>query len=493
MGSSTFPDGRSRIAAPSCPALCIMRVKTRFAPSPTGFLHIGGVRTALFSWLFARHHGGAFVLRIEDTDRERSTEASIQAILEGMAWVGLDYDEGPFRQTDRFGRYAAVAEELLASGSAYRCYCSREELEAMRAAQVTRGENPRYDGRCRGRKTPVAGVSPVIRLRSPREGTVTVHDLVRGDVSFNNADLDDVILMRADGVPTFHFGVVVDDADMGITHVIRGDDHLPNTPRHIHIQQALGVPVPVYAHLPMILGPDGARLSKRHGAVNVLEYRERGYLPDALLNYLVRLGWACGDQEVFTREEMIRLFDVATVNSAAARFDPDKLNWLNQQYILARDRQQLAGELGEFMDRRGLSPDGGPPLEQVVDAYRERAVTLESMVEASWYAFNELEAIEPKAASQHLKLAAVPALTQVLAGLEALGEWRREPIHAVLQAVAAGLGIGFGKIGQPLRVAVTGGTVSPPIDVTLELVGRDRVLARLRHALQLAQEQPPVS
>lgn len=470
-----------------------MRVKTRFAPSPTGYLHIGGVRTALFSWLYARHHGGTFVLRIEDTDRERSTEASIQAILTGLTWVGLDCDEGPFRQTARFARYAAVAEEMLSRGTAYRCYCSREELEAMRAQQVARGENPRYDGRCRERRQPVAGVSPVIRLRSPREGTVTVHDLVRGDVSFNNADLDDVILMRPDGVPTFHFGVVVDDADMGITHVIRGDDHLTNTPRHIHIQQALGVPVPVYAHLPMILGADGARLSKRHGAVNVLEYRDRGYLPDALLNYLVRLGWAHGDQEVFSRQEMIELFDIAAVNSAASRFDPDKLNWLNQQYILTRERRQLADEFGAFMDLRGLRREPGPSLGEVVDAYRERAVTLEDMAQASWYVFNDFEAIDGKAAQQHLKAATVPVLALAMERFEALPVWQRAAIHEALQGVAAALGIGFGKVGQPLRVAVTGGTVSPPIDVTLELVGRQRTLRRLRHALQLAQEQPLLS
>ncbi len=470
-----------------------MRVKTRFAPSPTGYLHIGGVRTALFSWLFARHHGGAFVLRIEDTDSERSTEASIQAILSGMAWVGLDHDEGPFFQTERLARYAEVAAGMLASGSAYRCYCSREELEAMRAAQVARGENPRYDGRCRDRRAPVPGVDPVIRLRSPREGTVTVHDLVRGDVSFDNAELDDVILMRSDGVPTFHFGVVVDDADMEITHVIRGDDHLNNTPRHIHIQQALGVPVPAYAHLPMILGADGARLSKRHGAVNVLEYRDRGYLADALLNYLVRLGWSHGDQEIFSRQQMIELFDIAAVNSAASRFNPDKLAWLNQQYILARDRGQLAAELGAFMALRGLPHDAGPPLAAVVNAYRERAVTLEDMVQASAYVFNDFADIDAKAARQHLKAAAVPVLAQVLERLEALPGWQREAIHEVLQAVAAALGIGFGKVGQPLRVAVTGGTVSPPIDVTLEVIGRERVLRRLRHALQLAQAQSPVS
>ncbi len=460
-----------------------MTVKTRFAPSPTGYLHIGGVRTALFSWLFARHHGGRFVLRIEDTDRERSTEESIEAILVGLEWVGIDYDEGPIRQTSRLDRYAAVAAGMLSSGSAYRCYCSREELEAMRAAQVARGENPRYDGRCRDRAGVVNGVRPVIRLRNPADGVVTVHDLVRGDVAFNNADLDDLILVRSDGIPTFHFGVVVDDADMGITHVIRGDDHLTNTPRQINILHALGMPVPAYAHLPMILGADGARLSKRHGAVNVLEYRDQGYLPDALLNYLVRLGWAYGDQELFSREEMIRLFDIAAVNGAPSRFDPEKLGWINQQYIQAGDRHQLAARLGQHMQRRGVECRDGPELERVVDAYRERAVTLDDMVQASWYAFHDLGTIDEKVARQHLKPAAAAPLTLVRDRLALLGTWERAAIHAVVAGVATECGIGFGKIGQPLRVAVTGGTVSPPIDITLELVGRERVLSRISRAI----------
>ena len=460
-----------------------MTVKTRFAPSPTGYLHIGGVRTALFSWLYARHHGGRFVLRIEDTDRERSTEESIQAILDGIDWVGIDYDEGPIRQTERMDRYAAVAESMLSSGAAYRCYCSREELDAMRAAQVARGENPRYDGRCRDRQAPAPGVRPVIRLRNPTAGSVTVHDLVRGDVTFSNADLDDLILVRSDGVPTFHFGVVVDDADMAISHVIRGDDHLTNTPRQINILRALDMPVPVYAHLPMILGPDGARLSKRHGAVNVLEYRDQGYLPEALLNYLVRLGWAHGDQELFSREEMISLFDIAAVNAAASRFDPGKLAWINQQYIQAGDRQRLASSLEQHMCRRGVDAGGGPELEKVVDAYRERAVTLEDMVQASWYAFHDFDDFDEKAARQHLKPAVVAPLSLARDRLAALDVWQREAIHDVIAGVATESGLGFGKIGQPLRVAVTGGTVSPPIDVTLDLVGRDRSLARIGRAL----------
>ncbi len=314
-----------------------MTVKTRFAPSPTGYLHIGGVRTALFSWLYARHHGGQFVLRIEDTDRERSTQAAVDVILEAMDWLGLAHDEGPYYQTARMDRYRELAAKMLAAGSAYHCYCSREELEQMRAAQMACGENPRYDGRCRQRQAPLSGVSPVLRFRTPHEGITIVDDLVRGRVEFQNSELDDLIILRSDGSPTFHFGVVVDDGDTGITHVIRGDDHLNNTPRQMHMIDALGYTRPAYGHLPMILGPDGAKLSKRHGAVNVLEYRDAGYLPDAVLNYLVRLGWSHGDQELFSREEMIRLFDIAAVNASASRFDTGKLDWINQQYLRSGD------------------------------------------------------------------------------------------------------------------------------------------------------------
>jgi glutamyl-tRNA synthetase len=461
-----------------------MTVKTRFAPSPSGFLHLGGVRTALFSWLYARRHGGRFVLRIEDTDRERSTEDSIQAILDGLAWLGIDYDEGPFRQMERLGRYREVAGAMLEAGTAYHCYCSREELDAMRNAQVARGENPRYDGRCRERRGAPAGVRPVVRFRNPAEGTVTVRDLVRGDVTFRNADLDDLILVRSDGVPTFHFGVVVDDADMGITHVIRGDDHLTNTPRQINLLLALGWSVPTYAHLPMILGADGTRLSKRHGAVNVLEYRERGYLPDAMLNYLVRLGWSHGDQEVFSREDMTRLFDIGAVNAAASRFNPEKLSWLNQQYIKAGQPQALAPLLAAQFERRGVDWQAGPPLEAVIEAYRERAATLDEMVDAAWYVYHDFDAFDEKAARQHLKPAVREPLDLLRRRLEGLQEWARGPIHEAIAGVAAETGIGFGKIGQPLRVAVTGGGVSPPIDVTLELIGRARVIERLQRAIR---------
>lgn len=460
-----------------------MTVKTRFAPSPTGFLHIGGVRTALFSWLYARHHGGQFVLRIEDTDRERSTQAAVDAILEAMDWLDLGHDEGPYYQTQRMDRYRELAGLLLAKGRAYHCYCSRDELEQMRAAQMARGENPRYDGRCRERRSPVAGVSPVLRLRTPQDGVTVVEDMVRGRVEFQNSELDDLIIMRSDGTPTFHFGVVVDDGDTGITHVIRGDDHLNNTPRQMHILDALGFPRPVYGHLPMILGPDGAKLSKRHGAVNVLEYRDAGYLPDAVLNYLVRLGWSHGDQELFSREEMIRLFDIAAVNASASRFDTGKLDWMNQQYLRTGDPEAMAPRLLAQLEQAGLDVRQGPPAAAVIEAYRERATTLRDIATSAHYLYAEPATIDEAAVGKHLTSAIAGPLRLLATRLAGIAAWARADIHAAMAAVAAECGIGFGKLGQPLRVAVTGGTVSPPIDVTLELLGRERTLARLDQAL----------
>lgn len=462
-----------------------MTVKTRFAPSPTGFLHIGGVRTALFSWLYARHHGGQFVLRIEDTDRERSTQAAVDAILEGLDWLGLDHDEGPYYQTRRFDRYLELADRLLREGRAYRCYCTRDELEARRTAQMARGENPRYDGRCRDRAGPVPGVEPALRFRTPTDGVTIVDDLVRGRVEFQNAELDDLILMRSDGTPTFHFGVVVDDGDMGITHVIRGDDHLNNTPRQMHILRALGFPVPAYGHLPMILGSDGAKLSKRHGAVNILEYREEGFLPDAMLNYLVRLGWAHGDQELFSREEMIRLFDIGAVNASASRFDGEKLKWLNQQYLKASPPDSLVGAFERQLRRAGLDPACGPAPAAVIAAYRERAATLRELAGSAAYLYQEPPEVDDAAIRKHLTPAIGTPLALLATRLGALASWTRAEIHGVMTGVAADAGIGFGKLGQPVRVAVTGGTVSPPIDVTLELLGRARTLQRLARALSL--------
>jgi len=461
-------------------------VRTRFAPSPTGFLHIGGVRTALFSWLQARRHGGQFVLRIEDTDRARSTEEAIQVILDGMEWLGLRADEGPLYQTDRFDRYTEVAEQLMEQGHAYHCYCSKAELDEMRAAQMARGEKPRYDGRCRDRTEPREGVPPVVRFRNPDEGRVVVDDQVRGRVTFDNHELDDVVLLRSDGVPTYNFSVVVDDMDMGITHVVRGDDHLNNTPRQINIYRALGAEPPSFAHVPMILGPDGAKLSKRHGAVSVLQYRQEGYLPEALLNYLVRLGWSHGDQEIFSMDEMISMFDIGDVNKAASSFNPEKLLWLNQHYIKEAAAPRLALDLGWQLERLGVDCSEGPPLEGVADAYRERARTLHEMAQAAIFFYQDFETFHEKAAKKHLGPDAVEPLKRLRDGLEGLEDWRAEPIHALVQQVAEALDLKMGKVAQPLRVAVSGGPVSPPIDVTVALLGKEKTLERLERALEHA-------
>jgi glutamyl-tRNA synthetase len=460
-----------------------MTVVTRFAPSPTGLLHVGGARTALFCWLYARRMGGRFILRVEDTDRERSTEEAVRVILEGMAWLGLDADEGPYYQTERFDRYRAVIAEMLKAGSAYHCYCTKEELDALREQQIARKEKPRYAGICRERTTPRPGVEPVVRFRNPQSGTTVVEDVVHGPVTFQNAELDDLIIARSDGTPTYNFCVVVDDMDMGVTHVIRGDDHLNNTPRQMNMLRALGVTPPAYAHVPMILGPDGAKLSKRHGAVSVLQYEEEGYLPDALLNYLVRLGWSHGDQEVFTREEMIAAFDIHDVNKAASAFNPEKLLWLNQQHMVRSPPTALVPHLRAQLRRLGTDSDDEQLLEGVIVAQRERAKTLKEMAENSRFFFTDDIRMDPKAVAKHFTPEALAVLAQVRAKLAALGEWRTGTIHDVLNTLATELQVGLGKVAQPVRVAVTGTAVSPPIDATLALLGRARSLARLDAAL----------
>lgn len=460
-----------------------MSIVTRFAPSPTGLLHIGGVRTALFSWLQARRHGGKFILRVEDTDRERSTEEAVRVIVEGMHWLGLDADEGPYYQTQRFDRYREVIGQMLAAGTAYHCYCSKEELGEMRAAQLARKEKPRYDGRCRDRRTPVPGVAPVVRFRNPQDGEVVVRDLVHGDIVFRNAELDDLIIARSDGTPTYNFCVVVDDADMGITHVIRGDDHINNTPRQMNMLLALGVTPPAYAHVPMILGPDGAKLSKRHGTVSVLQYEEDGYLPDALLNYLVRLGWSHGDQEIFTREEMIALFDIADVNKAASAFNPEKLLWLNQQHMMRAEPARIAPYLKPHLARLGLPADDEALIEGVILAQRERTKTLKEMAQASRFFFTDAIEFDAKAVAKHLTADARSLLGTLRERLAALASWEAAAIHAAIEALATERGVGLGKVAQPVRVAVSGGTVSPPIDATLALLGRERTLARLGGAV----------
>jgi glutamyl-tRNA synthetase len=472
--------GRAGTIAPS------MTIVTRFAPSPTGLLHIGGVRTALFSWLYARRHSGRFILRVEDTDRERSTDEAVQVILDGMQWLGLAHDEGPYYQSRRLDRYAEVLKELLTQGKAYHCYCSKEELEEMRNGQLARKEKPRYDGRCRQRTTPVAGVQPVIRFKNPLEGEVVVEDLVHGPVVFQNSELDDLIIARSDGTPTYNFCVVVDDSDMHITHVIRGDDHLNNTPRQINMLRAIGFTPPAYAHVAMILGPDGAKLSKRHGAVSVLHYREQGYLPEALLNYLVRLGWSHGDQEIFSLEELIQLFDITDVNKAASAFNPDKLLWVNQQHMMRAPLPYLAGLLREQLQRLGVETQDQTLLEGIVAGQRERSKTMKEMAENSRYFFGADIEIDDKAGRKHLAGEGTTMLTRLRAGLDALTDWSAVGIHGVLTAIATDAGVGLGKVAQPLRVALTGTAVSPPIDATAALIGRERVLERLDRALQWA-------
>jgi glutamyl-tRNA synthetase len=460
-----------------------MTVVTRFAPSPTGLLHVGGARTALFSWLYARRMSGKFILRVEDTDRERSTEEAVRVILEGMAWLGLDADEGPYYQTERFDRYREVIAAMLKAGSAYHCYCTKEELDALREQQIARKEKPRYTGICRERTAPRPGIEPVVRFRNPQSGATVVEDVVHGPVTFKNAELDDLIIARSDGTPTYNFCVVVDDMDMGVTHVIRGDDHLNNTPRQMNMLRALGVAPPTYAHVPMILGPDGAKLSKRHGAVSVLQYEEEGYLPDALLNYLVRLGWSHGDQEVFTRAEMIAAFDIHDVNKAASAFNPEKLLWLNQQHMVRSPPTALIPHLRAQLRRLGTDSDDQQLLEGVILAQRERAKTLKEMAENSRFFFTDDIRMDPKAVAKHLTADALQILTKVRPTLAALGEWNATAIHDALNALATEQQVGLGKVAQPVRVAVTGTAVSPPIDATLALLGRERSLARLDAAL----------
>lgn len=466
-----------------------MTTRTRFAPSPTGHLHIGGVRTALFSWLYARKKGGQFILRIEDTDLERSTAESVDAILQGMTWLGLAHDEGPFYQTRRFDRYKEVIRGLLDSGDAYHCYCTREELDELRAGQMGRKEKPRYDGRCRHRTGPRDGLDPVVRFRNPTDGEVVFNDLVRGQIVVQNQELDDLIIARPDGSPTYNLAVVVDDLDMGITHVVRGDDHINNTPRQINILKAMGKPVPQYAHVPMILGADGARLSKRHGAVSVMQYRDQGYLPEALLNYLVRLGWSHGDQEVFSVDEMIELFDIGDVNLAPSTFNPEKLLWLNHHYIRNSDSEKVGKHLCWHLEQLGLDPKNGPEPGALVEAQGERCKTLIEIAESSTFFYRDFPDYDPKAARKNLRPDSLQVLALLCERLAALQKWEKEELHHVVQAVVDSTGLKFGKVAQPLRVAVSGSTASPSIDLTLLLLGRTRTLERLGRAMEFVRSK----
>lgn len=467
-----------------------MSLRTRFAPSPTGYLHVGGARTALFSWLQARRFGGQFVLRIEDTDRERSTPESVQAIVDGMRWLGLDYDEGPFYQTERFDRYREVINQLLKTGHAYRCYTSQAELDALREKQMAAGEKPRYDGRYRDfTGEPPAGVDPVIRFRNPQGGSVVFEDCVRGRIEVSNDELDDLVIARSDGTPTYNLTVVIDDIDMGITEVIRGDDHINNTPRQINIYKALGAEPPTFGHVPMILGDDGARLSKRHGAVSVLWYRDNGYLPEALLNYLVRLGWSHGDQELFTVDEMKTLFDVRDVNKAPSSFNTSKLNWINQQYLAKADAERLGGLLRARLQDNGVDLADGPDPSVAADLLRERCETLVQMADQARFLYEEFADYDANAAKKQLRPVAAEGMRALRAALDGLGTWNAEAIQQTIEATAEALGVGMGKIGQPLRVAVTGVGAAPSNDQTLAALGKTKTLARIDRALAFMAER----
>src|SRR5438477_5647718 len=464
-----------------------MAVRTRFAPSPTGYLHIGGARTALFSWAYARHHGGQFILRVEDTDLERSTEASVNAIIDGMRWLGLDWDEGPFFQMQRLARYKEVADELIAAGHAYYDYMSREELEALRKEQTARGQKPRYDGRWRPERAkalalvPPPDAKPVVRFRTPEEGTVGWNDLVKGVIEFPNAELDDLVILRADGVPTYNFGVVVDDLDMRITHVIRGDDHVNNTPRQIHIFRALGAELPQFGHVPMILGADGERLSKRHGAVSVMQYRDEGYLPEALVNYLARLGWSHGDEEVFSSEKFVQWFDLAHVSRSPAQFNPEKLAWLNQQYLKGAPDARLAELVEPELRKRGAQPGGGPPLVRVVALLKDRAATIQQLADEAMLFY----AVEVDPGTPDWDETVGSAL-RVLKARLSTASWERAVLGEVIKEVVKSSGLKMPQVAMPLRRLVTGRSQTPSIDAVLELLGRETVLHRL--SLHLDQD-----
>ena len=467
-------------------------IKTRFAPSPTGVLHLGGARTALFCWLYSKSVGGKFVLRIEDTDLERSTPESVQAILDGMEWLGLDCDEGPYFQTERFDRYLEVIGQLIEQGNAYYCECSRERLDNLREQQMAARQKPRYDGCCRELGLqPEEGKPMVVRFRNPQQDVVRFHDHVKGEVSVSNAELDDLIIARSDGSPTYNLSVVVDDMDMDITHVLRGDDHVNNTPRQINILRALDAPIPEYAHVPMILGDDGKRLSKRHGAVGVMEYFDAGYLPEALLNYLVRLGWSHGDQEIFTQAEMIELFSLDALNRSASSFNTEKLNWINQQYLMSEALGKIVALVQQRLDRLEIEYDDDIDFAPVVDLYRQRVSTINELVDSILYCFQDFTDYEQKAANKVLKPAALVPLRGLLEQLSKLDSWNAASIHRVIDAITTELGVGMGKVGQPLRVAVTGGSFSPPIDQTVELLGKERSITRIQRAIDYIKINNP--
>jgi len=460
-----------------------MKVRTRFAPSPTGYLHIGGARTALFSWLYAQKMKGEFVLRIEDTDRERSTDEAVDAIIDGMEWLGLEHDEGPYYQTQRFDRYKEVIQQLLDDGHAYYCNCSRDRLDKLREQQMANREKPKYDGCCREKELAAAD-DTVIRFKNPLDGDVVIKDHVRGTVVINNQQLDDLIIERSDGTPTYNLTVVVDDWDMKITHVIRGDDHLNNTPRQINILKALGASIPEYAHLPMINGHDGKKLSKRHGAVSVMQYHEDGYLREAVINYLVRLGWSHGDQEIFTLDEMIEKFDISGINKSSSNFSIEKLQWYNQQYMMILDPVEIARQLAFYMMEHGIDIESGPGLKEIVLLLRERSKTLVEMVENCRFFYQPVTEYDAAAIKKHIKDGSADILLSVRQKFASLEQWYADDIHHAIQQVVNEKEVGFPKVAQPLRIAVTGSTTSPSIDTTLDLLGKEKTLERITKLLE---------
>ena len=461
-----------------------MTVRTRFAPSPTGFLHIGGARTALFSWAYARRHGCTFILRIEDTDVARSTPEAVQAIIDGMNWLGLAHDEGPFYQMQRMDRYKEVIGQMLAAGTAYYCYTSKEELDALRAEQEAKKEKPRYDGRWRpeaGKTLPAvpAGIEPVVRFKNPTSGVVAWDDQVKGRIEISNTELDDFIIARADGTPTYNFCVVVDDWDMGITHVIRGDDHVNNTPRQINVLAALGATVPQYAHLSMILGDDGQKLSKRHGAVSVMQYDEEGYLPEAVLNYLARLGWSHGDEELFSMEQFVQWFDLDHITASAAQFNTEKLNWLNAQYLKQADNARLAAEVKQRLQKQGVDTAAVQDMERVIGLYKERVNSLNELADAI-HPFCVVVHASADVQAQHLTDAAKATLATLKAKLTAVSEWIAPNLNAAIKETVAEHAVKMPAVAIPLRVVLLGQPQSPSIDQVLEVMGREGVLARLQ-------------
>ncbi len=459
-----------------------MTVRTRFAPSPTGMLHIGGARTALFAWLYARHCGGEFVLRIEDTDRERSTDEATRVILDGLSWLGLDWDGEPIFQSARQAEHVIAVEQLLEEGHAYRCFCTKEELDEMRETQRAAGKKPMYDGRCRHRSDRPAGQPFVVRFRSPDEGETIVNDMVLGSVSFPNAELDDLILLRSDGTPTYNLAVVADDAVMGITHVVRGSDHLNNTPRQIQLYQALGLPIPQFAHIPLIHGPDGAKMSKRHGSVAITEYREQGYLPHAVNNYLARLGWSHGDEEIFSPDQLIELFDLTQVGKAAARFDQQKLDWLNGHWLREAKAADLVDEVSRLL---AIDISSGPDLEPVIASLQERSKNLVDLAEGARFFYVAPTEYQEKAVKKNFKDMTWPLLESFITQVEALPEWSGEAAHDLIQSICEEGGVNMGKLAQPIRILISGGPVSPPIDLTLGLLGKEEMLTRIKTGMNI--------